>query len=68
MLTAVYMLIPIFRAYFPNTEFNVNSVKGAKDPTWLMCLPFIVFVIFMISMCLDAPWLMGYFDGIANLM
>jgi multicomponent Na+:H+ antiporter subunit D len=68
LLTAVYMLTIVIKAYFPVDDFDYNSLHGIKDPTWQMCLPFAVFMLMMLILSFTAPQLMGLFDGIAQFM
>ena len=68
LLTAVYMLTIVIKAYFPADDFDYNSLHGIKDPTWQMCLPFAVFMLMMLILSFTASQLMGLFDGIAQFM
>lgn len=68
LLTAVYMLTVVLKAYFPKDDFDYKSLQGIKDPTWQMCLPFAVFMLMMLALSFTAPQLMGVFDRIAALM
>lgn len=49
LLTAVYLLGMIVRAYFPGKEFDYGSIGDeVKDPDWRMLLPLGLFVVAMI--------------------
>ncbi|MCR5357410.1 MAG: proton-conducting membrane transporter, partial [Lachnospiraceae bacterium] len=65
-LTAIYMITVLLRAYFPGREPDRMELKGIKDPGWQMCVPFVIFSLFMISMCFNAPWIMGQLESIAG--
>lgn len=65
LLTAVYMLTPSFRAYFPKKDFDMNTLKGCKDPTYQMKLPLVVFTIVMFVFGLYACPLVSFFERIA---
>ena len=67
-LTAIYMLTTLFRAYFPNKDFDYKTLKGVEDPSWQMTFPFVIFSIAMIAMCFVAPMLLRYFETISALM
>ena len=67
LLTAVYMLTVVLRAYFPKSDYDSKAIRDIKDPSWRMCLPFVVFSAFILIMCFNAPWIMGYFEDIAKL-
>ena len=47
LLTAIYMLTIVVRAYFPGKDFDEASVSDAKDPNWMMLVPLFVFAILM---------------------
>lgn len=44
LLTAMYMLNIVVRAYYPAADFDYNKIKNVKDPNWMMTLPLFVFV------------------------
>lgn len=44
LLTAIYMLTIVVRAFFPGKDFDDSSIKEFKDPNWKMLLPLFVFV------------------------
>lgn len=47
LLTAIYMLTIVVRAFCPGKEFDYRTIADVKDPNWLMILPLVVFVIVM---------------------
>lgn len=47
LLTAIYMLQVVIRAYFPQQGFDETSVAKYHDPGWKMIVPFVVFIIMM---------------------
>ena len=49
LLTAIYMLTIVVRAFFPGKDFDDSSIKEFKDPNWKMLLPLFVFVFFIIA-------------------
>lgn len=48
LLTAIYMLTIVIRAFFPGKGFNYNTISDIKDPNWKMLLPLFVFTLFII--------------------
>ncbi len=42
LLTAIYMLNIVVRAFFPKSGFRYELIWNAKDPGWKMCLPLLV--------------------------
>lgn len=53
LLTAIYMLSVVARAFFPKQGYNEAAVAKAKDPSWQMCLPLIL--------CSVATIVLGWF-------
>ncbi|MDO4188030.1 MAG: proton-conducting transporter membrane subunit [Lachnospiraceae bacterium] len=45
LLTAIYMLTIIVRAFFPGKDFDYSKVEESKDPNWKMILPLTVFTV-----------------------
>lgn len=68
LLTAIYMLVPVIRAYFPPVDFDRKTLRDIKDPGINMCLPFILFSLAMIGLSFTSQWVMGVFDKISSLM
>ena len=48
LLTAIYMLSIVVRAFFPGKDFDYGTVSEAKDPNWKMLVPLFVFSAFII--------------------
>ena len=48
LLTAIYMLTVVVRAFFPGKDFDYRTLDGITDPTWRMLLPLGIFVVLMI--------------------
>ena len=42
LLTAIYMLNVVIRAFFPKAGFHYEAIKNVTDPSWKMCLPLLV--------------------------
>ena len=64
LLTALYMLTIVVRAFFPGKDFDYGTVADAKDPNWLMILPLTVFVIVMFVIGLHPQWMMDALSGV----
>lgn len=47
LLTAIYMLSIVVRAYFPGEGFDYEKIKDVEDPNWMMLVPLMVFVVVM---------------------
>lgn len=57
LLTAIYMLTIVVRAFFPGKAFDYGTVADAEDPNWMMILPLVVFVIVMFLIGLHPQFL-----------
>lgn len=47
LLTAIYMMTIVVRAYFPGKDFDYETVRTVRDPGWMMLVPLVVFAVFM---------------------
>ena len=65
LLTAIYMLTIVVRAFFPGKDFDYGTVSEAKDPNWMMILPLTVFVVIMFVIGLHPKFLM---DALGQVM
>ena len=65
LLTAIYMLTIVVRAFFPGEDFDDSSIKEFKDPNWKMLLPLFVFVFFIIAFGLYSQPLTDFFRDVA---
>ena len=48
LLTAIYMLTIVVRAFCPGKEFDYRTIADVKDPNWMMIVPLVVFVVVML--------------------
>lgn len=50
LLTAIYMLTIVVRAFFPGKDFDYASaaIRDVQDPNWMMLIPLSVFVLVVI--------------------
>lgn len=65
LLTAIYMMTVTVRAFFPGKDFDYSTLDGVKDPTWMMLLPFGLFVVAMIVFGVNAQPFVDFFTNIA---
>ena len=49
LLTAIYMLTIVIRAYFPAKDFDYDTIADVKDPNWMMLLPLAVFAVMIVG-------------------
>ena len=68
LLTAIYMLTIVVRAFFPGRDFDYSSLDGIEDPNWMMLLPLVLFVIAMFVFGLHSAPLIRAFTQIASFV
>lgn len=66
LLTAIYMLSIVMRAFFPGKDFDESAIADVKDPNWYMLVPLIAFCILMIYFGLSSSSIISLFENIAN--
>ena len=66
LLTAIYMMTIVMRAFFPGKDFDYNTVKSCHDPNWQMTLPLIIFTVGMMVFGLKSDIFVEFFLKIAN--
>lgn len=66
LLTAIYMLTIVVRAFFPEKNFDDSINKDAKDPNWKMLLPLVVFSVFIIAFGLYSTPVVSFLRDVAN--
>lgn len=66
ILTAVYMLTIVMRAFFPPQGFDYETIQDVEDPNWLMILPLSLFCVAMLVIGVHPQPLLSLFETIAN--
>ncbi|MCR4990082.1 MAG: proton-conducting membrane transporter [Lachnospiraceae bacterium] len=66
LLTAIYMLQIVIRAFFPEKGFNYSAIERYHDPGWKMILPFGVFVVCMIGFGIFGDKVVTILSAVAN--
>lgn len=66
LLTAIYMLSIVVRAFFPGKDFDYGTITDVKDPSWKMLLPLFVFTVFIIGFGLFSQPIVNFFHSVAN--
>jgi len=67
LLTAIYMLSVVVRAFIPGKDFDYDTVKEYKDPNIYMLLPLTVFAIMIIIFGVYSQPFVNYFSQVAGL-
>ncbi len=65
LLTAIYMLTIVVRAFFPGKDFDASQIRDVRDPGWKMLLPLSVFMFFIIAFGLYSQPLTDFFRDVA---
>lgn len=65
LLTAIYMLTTVIRAYFPGKDFDYSTLDGIKDPSFRMKLPLIVFTAAIVVLGVYSVPLVEFFTRVA---
>lgn len=66
LLTAVYMMSIVVRAFFPGKDFSYDGIRGAEDPGWMMLLPLTVVAVIILYLGLRSGGLIGLLESIAE--
>lgn len=67
VLTAIYMMSIVVRAFFPVKDFDYSVNEGEKDPNWMMMLPLYVFVAVIVVIGVHSTPLMNILSSVAGL-
>ncbi len=67
LLTALYMMQIVFKAYFPNKEMDVEALtQGVKDPNLFMTVPFVLLAAAAVALGIYHAPLLEMFGYIAR--
>ncbi|MGN0377562.1 MAG: complex I subunit 5 family protein [Suilimivivens sp.] len=66
LLTAIYMLTIVIRAFFPGENFDDSSIKEYRDPNWKMMVPLMVFTVFIIIFGLYSTPVVRFLTDVAK--
>ena len=66
LLTAIYMMTIVVRAFFPGEDFDYSKVEKFSDPNWKMIVPLCIFTIFIIVFGVYSGPLVSFFEQVAN--
>ena len=66
LLTAIYMLTIVVRAFFPGKDFDYETISDIRDPNWKMLLPLFVFTVFIILFGVYSQPVVDFFMSVAT--
>lgn len=65
LLTAIYMLTIVIRAYFPHKDFDYTAIEQVRDAKPLMWLPLLFFVIVILLFGIASRPITGFLGEVA---
>lgn len=65
LLTAIYMLTIVVRAFFPSKDFDRSTLAGITDPNWKMLAPLFVFAFFIIVFGIYSGVIVKFFSDVS---
>ena len=66
LLTAIYMLTIVVRAFFPGKDFDYGTISDICDPNWKMLLPLFIFTVFIILFGVYSQPVVEFFMRVAT--
>ncbi len=67
LLTAIYMLTIVVRAFFPGRDFNYKAMGNVEKTGWKMIVPLLVFVVVIFFFGLHSGPIIHMLEGIAGV-
>lgn len=67
LLTAIYMLSVVIRAFVPGKDFDYESIKEYKDPNLLMLIPLTIFAVVIFIFGIYSQPFVDFFTQVAGL-
>ena len=61
------VLAAAVRAFFPGKQFDYGTIRGVKDPNWMMILPLTVFAVAMFCFGLHPAPLLELFRQVVSV-
>ncbi|MDO4633153.1 MAG: proton-conducting transporter membrane subunit [Eubacteriales bacterium] len=68
LLTAIYMLTVVIRAFYPGKSFDYSTLEGIEDPNWMMCLPLFCFTAAIVIFGIHSAPLVEALTSIASVV
>ncbi len=66
LLTAIYMLTIVVRAFFPGKDFDYGTLQDVKDANWMMLLPLCIFVLVIVFLGMHSQGMIDALTGVAE--
>ena len=65
LLTAIYMMTIVVRAFFPVKDTNFVKISEYKDPNWKMIVPLMVFTVAVVVFGVYSEPFVALFNQVA---
>lgn len=65
LLTAIYMMTVVIKAFFPRCDGSVQVIENASDPGWMMKLSLLIFAAAVIMLGICSGSMVEFFEQIA---
>ena len=66
LLTAIYMMSIVIRGFFPDKDFDYETIKEYTDPNWKMVVPLSIFAVILVIFGLHSGPLIDFLTAVAN--
>lgn len=66
LLTAIYMMTIVVRAFFPGKDLDNRAIKEFRDPNWKMMVPLTIFALWIIVLGLYSGPVVNFLKGVAE--
>lgn len=66
LLTAIYMLSIVIRAFFPPKDFDFTTIEDCQDPNWYMIVPLVIFAVAIFIFGIHSAPIVSFFHDVAN--
>ena len=67
LLTAIYMMSIMMRAFFPPNDFEKATIAHVSDPGWKMCVPIMICALLTMLLGVFSSPLVEFFGNVAGL-
>lgn len=68
LLTALYIMPVVVRAFFPGKGFDYEKIADVKDPNWMICVPLVLLVVVIFYFGLNSQPIIDAFTIVASGM
>ena len=66
ILTSIYMMSIVTRAFFPKKHVNLKPMEGVRDPSWKICVPICFFAVSMVALACNFGHLVNFYHKLSG--